>query len=167
MGPDYPVRSHLLNGFSLTMPYLEPFLIKTVREAMGHVDSPELMRNMPGFVDQEARHFKCHRRLNDLLKSNGYPELAVVEARLAASYDRLQKRSLRTRLAYSAGFESMTNGFTHWFIIKRRKLFGGACPYVTSFWLMHMVEETETRPWPTTPIWPAAVPPPASHPSPE
>ena len=31
--PDQVVRSHLFNGLSLTMPYLEPFLVKTMREA--------------------------------------------------------------------------------------------------------------------------------------
>lgn len=143
--PDHVVRSHLFNGFSLVMPYLEPFLIKTMKEAAAQISEPELLKDIQGFNGQEGRHFQCHRRMNELLKANGYPELAEVEARMAASYARLSGRSLRTRLAYSAGFESMTNGFTHWFITERKKLFGGACPYVSSFWLMHMVEETEHK----------------------
>ena len=143
--PNNAVRSHLFNGFSLTMPYLEPYLIKTMHEATAHLADPELLNDIRGFNGQEARHYECHRRLNELLKANGYPELAGVEARLAASYARLSKRSLRTRLAYNAGFESMTNGFTSWLIHQRRELFGGACPYVASFWLMHMIEETEHK----------------------
>ncbi len=143
--PEQVVRSHMFNGFSLTMPYLEPYLIKTMQEATAHIDVPELLADIRGFNGQEARHYQCHRRLNDLIKANGYPELAAVEARLAASYARLSTRSLRTRLAYNAGFESMTNGFTSWFINKRRQLFGDACPYVASFWIMHMVEETEHK----------------------
>ena len=39
----------------------------------------------------------------------------------------------------------MTNSFTHWFINKRVKLFGGGCPYVASFWIMHMIEEAEHK----------------------
>ena len=31
--PDNPVRSHFFNGVSLTMPYLEPYLVQTSREA--------------------------------------------------------------------------------------------------------------------------------------
>ncbi|MDP9143048.1 MAG: metal-dependent hydrolase, partial [Pseudomonadota bacterium] len=31
--PDAPEWTALINGISLTMPYLEPFLIRTVREA--------------------------------------------------------------------------------------------------------------------------------------
>jgi hypothetical protein len=127
------------------MPYLEPFLVKTMREAASHVSDPELLDDIRQFNGQEACHYKCHRRLNTLLKSNGYPELAEVEERLDKSYARLSRKSLRTKLAYSAGFECMTNGFTNWFINKRTQLFARACPHVSSFWLMHMVEETEHK----------------------
>jgi predicted metal-dependent hydrolase len=143
--PRHVARSHLFNGLSLTMPYLEPFLVKTMREASEQISDPDLQKDMRDFNAQEARHYQCHRRLNELLKANGYPELAEVETRMARSYERLLKRSLRTRLAYSAGFECMTNGFTHWFINKRTRLFAHASPHVSSFWLMHMVEETEHK----------------------
>jgi len=143
--PGNPVRSHMFNGLSLTMPYLEPYLIKSTQAAMAHIDVPELLEDMRGFNGQEARHYQCHRRLNELLKANGYPELAEVERRMSASFERLSKMSLRTQLAYNAGFECMTNGFTHWLINKRRKLFRGSSPHIASFWLMHMVEETEHK----------------------
>lgn len=143
--PGQRVRSHMFNGFSLTMPYLEPFLVKTMREAAQDVCDPDLLDDMRQFNGQEACHYKCHRRLNTLLKTNGYPELERVEARLEKSYSKLATRSLRTKLAYSAGFECMTNGFTNWFINKRTKLFANASPHVSSFWLMHMVEETEHK----------------------
>lgn len=138
-------RSLLFNGISMTMPYLEPYLVKTMREAMEQVDDLQLLEDMRGFIGQEACHYTCHRKLNELLKGNGYPELAEVEEKMSRSYARLSGRSLRTRLAYSAGFECMTNGFTTWFINARQKLFGGTCPHVASFWLMHMVEETEHK----------------------
>jgi len=142
--PNNPVRSHLFNGFSLTMPYLEPYLIKSTQKAMAVISEPRLLADMRGFNGQEARHYQCHRRLNELLKLK-YPELAGVERRMAASFERLSNMNLRTQLAYNAGFESMTNGFTHWLINKRLALFRDASPHVTSFWLMHMVEETEHK----------------------
>lgn len=143
--PGNPVRSHLFNGLSLTMPYLEPYLIKSTKSAMAFISEPRLLTDMRGFNGQEARHYQCHRRLNELLKANGYPELASVEQRLAASFERLSKMSLRTQLAFNAGFECMTNGFTHWLINRRTSLFRDASPHVASFWLMHMVEETEHK----------------------
>lgn len=143
--PQARVRSHMFNGFSLTMPYLEPYLIKSMQAASKHIHEPRLLSDIRGFNGQEARHYQCHRRLNELIKQNGYPELAAVEQRLEQSYERLLKKSLRTQLAYNAGFETMTNGFTQWFINKRRELWLGNCPWVSSFWVMHMVEETEHK----------------------
>ncbi len=140
-----PVRSHLFNGLSLTMPYLEPYLIRSMKEAAKQIGEPRLLEDVRGFNGQEARHYQCHRRMNELIKKNGYPELAEVEAQLETSYDRLLRKSLRTQIAYNAGFECMTNGFTKWFIEKRRAIWGGNCPWVSSFWVMHMVEETEHK----------------------
>ncbi len=143
--PDQHVRSHLFNGLSLTMPYLEPYLIESTQKASKHIDNKGLLDDMRGFNGQEARHYQCHRRLNELLKANGYPELAEVEADMKQSYQRLSERSLTTQLAYNAGFECMTNGFTHWLITKRYRLFKDSTPEIASFWLMHMVEETEHK----------------------
>ena len=123
--PGQLVRSHFFNGISLTMPYLEPFLVKTMREASELIDEPRLVEDIRGFNGQEASHYKCHRRLNTVLKANGYPEFADVELRLEKSYKKLLKQDLQKRLAYSAGFECMTNGFTTWLINKRRQLFAG------------------------------------------
>lgn len=142
--PNNPWRSHFFNGVSLTMPYLEPYLVSTMREAMALVDDKDLLTDMKAFNGQEAQHYVCHRRLNTVL-TNALPGLASVEARIKRSYDRLRTRSLRRRMAYSAGFESMTNGFTNWMIGKRCSLFANADPYVTTFWLTHMVEEVEHK----------------------
>jgi predicted metal-dependent hydrolase len=143
--PGHRVRSHFFNGVSLTMPYLEPFLVKTMREAAEQITDPELLKDIRGFNGQEASHYKCHRRLNTILKANGYPEFESVEQGLDAAYKKLGRKDLRTKLAYSAGFECMTNGFTTWLINKRVQLFADASPHITSFWLMHMVEETEHK----------------------
>lgn len=138
--------SHMLNGASLTMPYLEPFLIATLREAAGDIDDPAILEEVAGFVGQEGQHFRAHRRYNELLKRNGYPELAEVEDAMKRSYDRIKaKRSLAFRLAYAAGFESMTLGVTKWLVEDRVKLFADADTRVVSFVLWHMVEEVEHK----------------------
>lgn len=143
--PDNPYRSHFFNGVSLTMPYLEPFLVSTMREAMELVDDADLLADMRGFNGQEAQHYLCHRRLNAVLTNSGLPGFARVEARIKKSYEKLRTRSLRRRMAYAAGFESMTNGFTNWMIGKRCALFANANPHITTFWLTHMVEEVEHK----------------------
>ncbi len=140
-----PEWSHMLNGASLTMPYLEPFLIKNLREAIIKIEDPGLEEDVKGFIGQEAQHFTNHRRLNEFLKANGYSELAGVEASYTVSYEALSKRSLEWRLAYTAGFETMTMGVTEWLVNDRDQLFKNADPIVTSLVLWHMVEETEHK----------------------
>jgi predicted metal-dependent hydrolase len=143
--PNNPYRAHFLNGVSLTMPYLEPFLCKIMREALQYIDDEQLLKDMRGFIGQEAQHYRCHRRLNERLTKNGHPQFAKIEKKIADSYKHLGGRSMRTRLAYSAGFECMTTGFTNWLIEDRKSLFKNAQADVTSFWLAHMAEECEHK----------------------
>ncbi len=144
--PGHHEWSHMINGASLTMPYLEPFLIATLRDAAGEIDDPVVLEQIAGFVGQEGQHFRIHRRYNELMKANGYPQLAEVEESMKRSYDRIkQRRSLAFRLAYSAGFESMTLGVTKWLVEDRVKLFAGSDTRVASFALWHMVEEVEHK----------------------
>jgi predicted metal-dependent hydrolase len=142
--PARPEWSHMVNGASLAMPYLEPFLIKTVTEALKAVRDPQLKADVQAFIGQEGVHFRNHRRYNDILKRR-YPELAEVEGEMEADYRRFQRKSLKWRLAYTAGFETMTMGLTEWLIHQRGLLFAGADPSVSSLVLWHMVEETEHK----------------------
>ena len=142
--PGRPEWSHMVNGASLAMPYLEPFLIRTVTEALKQVSDPALKADVHGFIGQEGVHFQSHRRYNEILKRH-YPELAGVEAEMEADYRRFQKRSLKWRLAYTAGFETMTMGITEWLIRSRLQLFAGSNSAIASLVLWHMVEETEHK----------------------
>jgi len=71
----------MVNGASLAMPYLEPFLIKTVMEALPKIEDARLKADVHAFVGQEGQHFQNHRRYNELLKRD-YPDLAEVEEEL-------------------------------------------------------------------------------------
>ena len=142
--PERPEWSHMANGASLTMPYLEPFLIKTVREALKQASNQQLKDDVYGFIGQEGHHYKNHRRYNEILKRS-YPELADVEDEMDGEYRVFQKKNLRWRLAYTAGFETMTMGITEWLIKQRQDLFKDADPSVASLILWHMVEETEHK----------------------
>lgn len=143
--PGDPEFCAMVNGASLTMPYLEPFLIRTVRDAIGEVADPAVAEAGRAFNAQEQFHYQSHRRFNELVKASGYPELAEIEVAMKAAYARLSQRSLRTRLAYTAGFEAMTLGVTRWLVDNRARLFGQSDPRVASFILWHFVEETEHK----------------------
>lgn len=144
--PGHHEWSHMINGVSLTMPFLEPFLIATLRDAANEIDDPQILQEIAGFVGQEGHHFRAHRQYNELLKAKGYPQLAEVERLMKESYGRIrERRSLAFRLAYAAGFESMTLEVTRWLIDHRIKLFAGSDTRVASFALWHMVEEVEHK----------------------
>ncbi|MEM8621098.1 MAG: metal-dependent hydrolase [Actinomycetota bacterium] len=143
--PEHAEWSYMVNGASLVMPYLEPFLIATVRDAAKEIDDEAVLEQARGFASQEGQHFRTHRRYNELLKRNGYPTLELVEANMKRSYDKLRERSLTFRLAYTSGFETMTVGVTDWLVGERVRLFGGADTRVASFVLWHFVEESEHK----------------------
>jgi predicted metal-dependent hydrolase len=143
--PKRPEWSHMVNGASLTMPYLEPFLIRSMSEGLKLISDDQLRDDVRKFNAQEGQHFQHHRRYNDMLKAKGYPELGEVEQLMAADYARFQNKSLKWKLAYAAGFETMTVGITEWLVNDRQFLFGGADQNVSSFVLWHMVEETEHK----------------------
>lgn len=143
--PSDPEFCAMVNGASLTMPYLEPFLIRSVRETMKLTDDACVLDGARAFNMQEQYHFQTHRRFNELLKSKRYPELATLERDMQDYYLRLGKRSLRARMAYAAGFESMTLGVTRWLVENRVRLFSGADTRVASFIVWHFVEESEHK----------------------
>ncbi len=143
--PNKDELTAMFNGASLTMPYLEPFLIRTMAEAARSISDPQVKETVRAFNAQEGQHFQTHRRFNELLKEKRYPELAETETEMEASYKRLNQKSLRLRLAYTAGFEAMTLGVTKWLIEQRTSLFHHADSRVASFVLWHMVEETEHK----------------------
>jgi hypothetical protein len=124
--PAKPEWSHMVNGASLTMPYLEPYLIRSVRLGLDRIDDPELRAEAADYCAQEGQHYRQHRRFNDLLMAKGYDGLQLVEQRMDREYEGfLSRRSLSFRLAYAAGFESMALSVGHWLTDEREYLFAG------------------------------------------
>ena len=141
-----PEWSYMVNGASLAMPYLEPYLIKTMKQALPKIDNELLAKEVKGYIGQEAQHYQQHRKFNDVLKVSGYEELAEIEEQMAKEFAEFeQNRSLRFNLAYAAGFESMALVLGHWLIKHREYLFGGADSRVASLILWHFVEEIEHK----------------------
>ena len=138
--------SYMVNGASVAMPYLEPYLIRSVRIGLEHIDDAELRAEAEAYCAQEGQHFRQHRRFNDLLIAKGYEELRGVEDRMEKEYAGFfARRSLRFRLAYAAGFESMALALGHWLVARRDFLFGGSDSRVASLILWHFVEEIEHK----------------------
>lgn len=144
--PAKPEWSHMVNGASLAMPFLEPYLIRTMRKALEKIDSPQLQAEVKLYMGQEGQHYQQHRKFNDTLISHGYAGLLAIEAQMKDEFDSLEKnRSLNFNLAYACGFESMALGIGHWLVREREYLFGGSDTRVASLILWHFVEEIEHK----------------------
>lgn len=146
--PDKPEWSQMVNASSLLMPYLEPYLIEAIREAIPKITDEKLAEEARGYMGQEAHHYKQHRRFNELLLAKGgrYESLREYEATLEADYESFRRdKSLDFHLAYAAGFETMALAIGHMLINGRGYFFRGADPAVSSLVLWHFVEELEHK----------------------
>lgn len=141
-----PEWSHMVSGASLAMPFLEPYLVRTMRKALQEIDSEDLKKDVKLYMAQEGQHFKQHRKFNDILIGKGYTELLDVEAQMQKEFADFEKnRSLKFNLAYACGFESMALGIGHWLVRDREYLFGGSDTRVASLILWHFIEEVEHK----------------------
>ena len=100
-------------ALSMTMPYLEPYLIRTMKVAIPRIQTPQLAQDARKFSHQESHHFRNHANLNRSIRASFShavaDALARIESDLEADYQRFSKqKSLRWNLAYAEGFEAMT-----------------------------------------------------------
>lgn len=141
-----PEFSQIVNAASLAMPYLEPYLIATMRKARPLVTDPQLARDIDLYCGQESAHYRQHRLYNDEIKAASAAPVEEVEKLLADDYAFMgAHRSLRFNLAYAEGFESLALTIGHVLIKDREYLFGHADSAVASLVLWHFAEEIEHK----------------------
>ena len=139
-----PEQSYMMIGLSLLLPYLEPYLIRTMKEAKKQIDDPELIDDLERFSAQEGQHYRQHMLLNDAIRLQGFPKLAELEKTLDADYRRFSKtRSLRFNLAYAEGFEALTTASARFSFERGPE--PNTHPSVAALFQWHLVEELEHR----------------------
>ncbi len=145
--PAVPAFGHQLNGASLMLPYLEPYLIKVMKAARPVVAqrAPELLDDLDTFNRQEANHFRVHAEYNAVLREQ-YPGLDAFEAEIRADFKRFfDEESLEWNLGYCEGFESTGLFQSEFFLQEIDDLLETADPAVTELWRWHLAEEFEHR----------------------
>ena len=55
-------------ALSMTMPYLEPYLNRTMKVALTEIGDPVLAEDVRRFSQQEGHHFRNHALLNDEIR---------------------------------------------------------------------------------------------------
>jgi len=139
-----PEQSYMMIGLSLLLPYLEPYLIRTMKDAKKHVRDPELIDDLERFSAQEGQHYRQHMLLNDAIRLQGFPKLAEMEKKLSADYRGFSKnRSLRFNLAYAEGFEALTTAVARFSF--ERGTDDRTHPSVAALFGWHLIEELEHR----------------------
>lgn len=143
-----------LVAFSLTMPYLEPYLIRTFRAVTDRITDPVLASDLRAFIAQEAQHFQNHRRVNEMIKGQLGAAVAAkvqkIEDRLEGDYRRFTaKRSDRFNVVYAEGFEAMTCAMAMTFFERAGAGKGigsdGHFGAWQQLWAWHAAEEIEHR----------------------
>lgn len=133
------------NSVSLMMPYVEPYVAKSVRAALPHIEDAVLRREAAAFVRQELTHHVQHRRFNDLLAER-CRGIRVLERLMRAVFERLaRRRSLASHLAFAAGAEGVAYGAARWAAAHRRELLATAEPEIANLFLWHLAEEVEHK----------------------
>jgi uncharacterized protein len=134
-------------AFSLILPHLEPYLIRTYRALAPHITGERLTADVEAFCGQEAQHHRGHAAINRKIRARLGPEtterILEVERRLAADYHRFAtERSPRFNAAYSEGFEAMTCAMGMTGLAIGRPASDG--PWAR-LWKWHLFEELEHR----------------------
>src|SRR5262245_40940833 len=112
-----PEESYVNVALSLLLPYLEPYLIRTMRAARDRVSDPGLRADLDKFIAQEGQHYRQHLLFNATFRDRGFDALARLEEELDADYRRFtSSRSLRWNLAYAEGFEAFTTAMARVFV---------------------------------------------------
>jgi predicted metal-dependent hydrolase len=139
-----PEESYTHVGLSLLLPYLEPYLIRSMRAAKEHVTDPKLLADLDAFNGQEGQHYRQHIRFNEAMRLQGFDRLRELESELEADYRRYsQSRSLRFNLAYAEGFEAFTMALARFSFESRA--FDRLHPAARELFVWHLVEELEHR----------------------
>lgn len=137
-----------LLGLSMTMPYLEPYLIRTMKVAIESISDPGLVEDARRFSQQEGHHFRNHALFNNQIRRQfddaTADKLRGIEADLDADYHRFTKtETLKFNLAYAEGFEAMTCAAA--LASAEHGALGDGMMPGGEIWPWHMAEEIEHR----------------------
>lgn len=143
---DDPFMSYVFVGTWMLLPYLEPYLMKSMRAALPSVRDPKLERDLQQFCAQEGQHYQQHARANDVIRTHkpGFAGLKGIEEQIAAEYRSfLESKSLRFNLAYAEGFEAITAASSR--AQMESGLFDHMRGPLRELMLWHIMEELEHR----------------------
>jgi uncharacterized protein len=132
------------NSVSLLMPFVEPYVVHSIRNCAKLLDPP-LAGEALAFVRQESQHHTQHRIFNGVL-TDRYPGLNRIETWMGRTFRFLEAHtSARFGAAFAAGFETVAFSAARWVETHADDVLLGADPAGASLFLWHLAEEVEHK----------------------
>jgi predicted metal-dependent hydrolase len=143
MGGD-AYTTHLLNAMSLMFPHGERMFMEAVRAYRDQLSDPRLLRQVRGFLGQEALHSREHRTMNAWLTTLGINADKYEEA-VAADIERQRaKRGPIDDLAVTCALEHFTAIMAEaW--LNEPEMRAQAHEAVRDLWTWHALEELDHK----------------------
>lgn len=139
-----PYITHFVHALSATFPDGERFFIQSVRNYMDQIDDPEMLKDVRGFIGQEAHHGKHHEHFNTLIGKLGYPMESIVQS-VKRQLGLAQKHlSNEEQLVVTVALEHFTAILAHQLLTDDRFLVK-APEFVQNLMRWHAIEETEHK----------------------
>lgn len=154
--PDEPVATHVVNVLHLLLPAGERWFVRVFKEAQPLVSDAELLRQVKGFIGQEATHSAQHSYVLDHLTEQRL-ETAEFTRHVDYVFERLlgarppwwvplpRSRWLLYRLAFVAAIEQFTAVLGDWVLRADAVDRAGADPVMLDLLRWHGAEEVEHR----------------------
>ncbi|SMG00047.1 metal-dependent hydrolase [Burkholderia singularis] len=137
-------NTHYFNALSLMFPAGERFFIDAVRHYRDQIQDPELLKQVQGFIGQEAMHSREHVEFNDIAEAAGYPAHRLDRAFWAFAGLMTKWLPAPIRLALTIAFEHYTAIMTD-LLLSDFERFHGSVDAYANMWLWHSMEETEHK----------------------
>lgn len=139
------IDSHLLAAMSAVFPDGEDYFVRSVRSFRDQVTDPVLLRQIAGFIGQEATHGREHRVFNDRLDRLGYPTKRFERITRVGLRVRERLMTPKSNLAATAALEHFTATLAELLLTNEemRGLFGHG--EVRNLMLWHALEECEHK----------------------
>jgi hypothetical protein len=116
-----------------------------VKQQKDKITDPKLLRDITGFIGQEAMHGREHRALNNLLVEHGYHEAPRVERNLKIFLKRVRRvLSPMSQLAATCALEHFTAMLAESLLADPR-MRDQIDPSLQPLWLWHALEESEHK----------------------
>lgn len=136
-------KSMLLTGLSATFPEGERFFVDAVRHYQSRV-SPDLAKQVSGFIGQEAHHGREHTAFNAMMGRKGLP-MAEIDAFVKKGLGFMRRKlSPERQLAMTCALEHFTAILAE-LALENPEFFAPMDERVKALWYWHAIEESEHK----------------------